>query len=531
MSWFLYRWAAAEWAQARHKFMESLGHRAYRWEGQAVPTPAKNEFASSAAARSSGTPYTPFAGKQRGDIFSPQSSATAGRGAPSTPGTARTLYGGAVSRVDTRPQFSELVANQARVIRRLNQSSHTSGSALPAASLGGEPASTAGSVKPYLQLASTIRVPDGALAGRGGITDGLTKADLQAYRSHLQLLASAVGEANVQRSSTTTDREALLSSHTATRQVPSNFPAVPGEMGVPPAGYFSGLCLDPTDFAPGSASAQFQSIEERRQWLTVGSKSYLEAQYWDVLSHSLDEAVHKEGWAVLASAEGNSRQQRLRSFVAYQQHARQLPTQCARVLASTGAVGGADSRQAGTPSARGALRSPRAARDTHTQPVIPLWAFLFQCLRVGDLGAALTELTASLAQGHVEGGAAALAVLQTLAQLLLPNASRGAFGATGPRHKPAPLPEQEARAAIDAMLQCRAQYERESALDESSQDPYRSLVLNLLGLANKEDLAGNGLPGYSLEDFLWAHLWFVQYVRLFQSTLPSGAFPTPLVAR
>lgn len=532
------RWAAAEWAQARHKFMESLGHRAYRWEGQAVPTPAKadSSFAAGGGVRSSSTPFTPFA--KRGDIFSPQ---TPGFGADrsaavATPGTARSsLYGqSSVGRVDLRPSFSELVTNQARVIRRLNQTSHSSGSVSGAVGLGDEPAPTPGSVKPYLHLAAGIRVPDGSVAGRVAVTDGLSKADLVAYRAHLQLLASAVGEANVQRASTTTEREGLIGGRTATRQVPANFPAAAGDTGVPPPGYFSGLCLDPTDISPTSVSAQFQSTEERRQWLTVGSKSYLEAQYWDVLSHSLDEAVTKEGWAMLASVEGSSRQQRLRSFVAYQQHARQLPVQCARVLASTGS-GPVEMRMAATPSVRGGLRSPRGG--AHGQTTIPLWVFVFQCLRVGDLGAAVTELSACLAQGHIEGGAAAVTVLQTLTQLLQPAAAggRGAFGGAASggaaRHKPAPLPEHEARAAVDAMLQCRAQYERESKEDEATQDPFRAVVFNLLGLANKEDLAGNGLPGYSLEDFLWAHLWFVQYVRLLQSVLPTGAFSTPFIAR
>ena len=84
---------------------------------------------------------------------------------------------------------------------------------------------------------------------------------------------------------------------------------------------------------------------------------------------------------------------------------------------------------------------------------------------------------------------------------------------------------------IDAMLQCRAQYQRETAADENVCDPYRLLVFNLLGLANKEDLAGNALPRFSLEDFLWSHLWFIQAVRVLHPVLGSSAFPTPLAAR
>jgi hypothetical protein len=263
-------------------------------------------------------------------------------------------------------------------------------------------------------------------------------------------------------------------------------------------------------------------MEERRQWLTVGTKSYLEAQYWDVLSCSVDEAVRKEGWQVLPSAEGTSRQQRLRSYVAYLHHSRQLPAQCARgVLASSGVSTGGPS----TPSQRGA-RSMSGA-FTQGQPVIPLWAFLYHCVRVGDLASAVAELNAGIGRGHIEGGAAALTVLQSLLQLAAPPAGR--HGQAGARQK-ATLAEHEARALVDAILQCRQQFEREATADENTLDPYRLLVLNLLGLANKEDLAGNALPGFSLEDFLWSHLWFIQYVRVLQPTL-GNALPTPLNAR
>jgi hypothetical protein len=325
------------------------------------------------------------------------------------------------------------------------------------------------------------------------VTDGLSKADLLAYRAHLQLLASAVGETNVQRASVTSERDALVS-HTATRRVPPSFTAVPGETGVPPAGYFSGLCLDPTDFAPGSASSQFAAAEERRQWLTIGTKNYLEGQYWDVLLHSLDEAVNREGWQMLPSTEGNSRQQKLRSYVGYLHHSRQLPTQCARVLASTGVTGAGAASTPATPS----MRRQHSAGGAG-QPVIPLWVFLYHCLRVGDLATAITELLSCTSKGHVEGGLGALTVLQTLQQLQTPAPATTRHG--GVAAKPS-LQEHEVRALVDAIQMCREQYEREGAADEATLDPYRLLVLNILGLCNKEDLAGNALPGFSLEDFL-----------------------------
>jgi hypothetical protein len=133
-----------------------------------------------------------------------------------------------------------------------------------------------------------------------------------------------------------------------------------------------------------------------------------------------------------------------------------------------------------------------------------------------------------MTRGHFEGGSAALCVLQSILQLQAPPAThasaRGARGSTA-------LPEQEVRALVDAMQQCRAQYERESRSDDSTSDPYRLLVFNLIGLACKEELASNAIPGFSLEDFLWSNLWFIYHVRLLQPSLGSASFATPLSAK
>ena len=520
-TYYLIRWAASEWSQARHKFMESLGHRAYRWEGTTGPTPAK------ANGGPFNTPFTPHREgfSHRHDIFSPSSK----RNVVGSSSTARTPFGSSVASLDTRSPFSELVSNQSRVLRGLNLSSHTSSQTRTAtgALLSGEVPPAPGSVKPFLQLATGVRVPDQG-TGRTIVSDGLNKADMIAYKAHLQLLASAVGESNVQRTSATSEREALIG-YSATRQVPATFISAPGETGVPPAGYFSGLCLDPTDFAHSSASSQFQAMEDRRQWLTVGTKSYLEVQYWDVLSHSLDEAVSREGWQIQSSAEGASRQQRLRSYVAYLHHSRQTPSQCAKVLSSTLAAAG-DGSAPLTPSLRG-MRSTSSTSSVSGQTTTPLWVFIYHCCRVGDITAAVAELSSCLSRGHLEGGAAALTVLQTLQQLFTPVGSSGRHSQSARTPRAGALPEHEVRAMIDAMLQCRAQYQRETAADENVCDPYRLLVFNLLGLANKEDLAGNALPRFSLEDFLWSHLWFIQAVRVLHPVLGSSAFPTPLAAR
>lgn len=491
--------------------MESLGHRAYRWEGQAAPTPNK------------GVNGTPFAARNAvaGTPFSPQGVlASASKYAQS-----RTAYGGAIAALDTRQPLSDLMNAQAQVIRRMNLSSHGNNQAPSSASAllsPGQRESTSSVVKPFAALAGSVHVPEQGM-GRALVSDGLSKAELVAYKAHLQLLASAVGEVNVQRGGAHADK-AALSGGVPVRVAPASFSSTgPSDAGVPPAGYFSTICLDPTDFAHSTASSQLHATEERRQWLTLGVKAFLEGQYWDVLSHALDEAVRRDNWQVLASAEGSSHVQRLRSYVTYLHHSRQLPAPCGRILVT------APTAETFTSPTTPRFRSTSSAA-TSSSAGTPLWVFLYYCLRTGDLASVAAELSACMTRGHCEGGAAALTVVQTMVQLLSPPPATARAGGRSQRANSVSLTEQEVRSLVEAMQQCRAQYEREASSDDNTCDPYRQLVFNLLGLANKDDLAGSSVPGFSLEDFLWSHLWFVQYVRLLQPAVGGTAFSSPLVA-
>lgn len=496
------RWAANEWSEARHKFMESLGHRAYRWEGQAAgATPAKGINANPFTSRNAfpGTPFSP-------------------QGVP--PSTSkymqsRSAYGGVIAALDTRQPLSDLMAAEAQIIRSMNLMSHST-------THHGHREPTDMAVKPFTALASSVHVPDQGM-GRALVSDGLSKAELVAYKAHLQLLASAVGEVNVQRGGSAVER-VVISGGVPVRVAPASFSSNgPGDAGVPPAGYFSTICLDPTDFAHNSASSQLHATEERRQWLTLGVKAFLEGQYWDVLSQALDEAVRRDNWQVLASAEGSSNVQRLRSYVTYLHHSRQLPPQCGRILIITSPAESFASPT--TPRFRSSSSSAPSSSAT------PLWVFIYYCLRTGDLESVSSELSAYMARGHCEGGDAALTVVQTMVQLLSPAPATSRAGGRSQRANSVSLSEQEVRTLLDAMQQCRAQYERESSSDDNTCDPYRQLVFNLLGLANKDDLAGSAVPGFSLEDFLWSHLWFIQCTRLLQPVVGNSAFSSPLVAR
>lgn len=47
-------------------------------------------------------------------------------------------------------------------------------------------------------------------------------------------------------------------------------------------------------------------------------------------------------------------------------------------------------------------------------------------------------------------------------------------------------------------------------------DPYRAMVLNLLGLNNLENICNDNILGnnFTIEDFLWCYLWYIRYIRL-----------------
>ncbi|KAJ1431638.1 hypothetical protein B484DRAFT_478882 [Ochromonadaceae sp. CCMP2298] len=451
------RWHAGEWAEARTKFMESLGHRAYRWEGQ-VAAGAKPAQAP-VLMLTGGTSYA-HAGGPTSALQALQSPAPFGSPAPSL------STGG--------PPMSDLLSKHAAVVRALSLSSHADARA-PASVLLSAAASSARAVPAYTELAA---------AAAGGSSDGLTGAELLAYRSHLQLLACAVGERHVSAGG------ALGGS---TRRMPGSFQSTSGGDGedgaVPPPGYFSCICLDPADC---TSHLQAAAVEERRQWLTRGARSFLEAQWWDVVSQAVDEAVYRDGWAAQSSAEGGSRQQRLRSYVAYQQHHGLLPTSCSQTLCV-----------------------PEQSPGTRRQDLaVPLWVFVFHCLRVGDLPAAAAELRRSLVQGLGEC-APALAVVQALLQLQTAPARSQSQG----QGQTQGLDEAGVRGLAEGLSKCRHAYEREQNKAEEEVDPHRLLVLNLLGLADKEGLAGAAIPGFSLEDFLWGNMWFVELVRTLQPVL------------
>jgi hypothetical protein len=224
-----------EWSDARMHFMESLGHRSHKWEGMGAPAQApfpknnnnnhnhmndQSSFNHSISTIHHATPSkamtlyeTPNGKKRFNTPFSkPDLSGTSSLIIPSIP----------------KPMLSELISKHAVVARSLSAFSHQTRNL----STGFQ------SFSPCISLINSIAIPNNGsvTAGNGSGSDGLSKADLIAYKSLLELFSCAVGENDASRS-------------------------VSGASEL--KGFFSCICFDHSDVNPSV-------MEERRQILTQG---------------------------------------------------------------------------------------------------------------------------------------------------------------------------------------------------------------------------------------------------------------------
>jgi hypothetical protein len=396
-----------------------------------------------------------------------------------------------------RTPLSELMQAQSSIIRRLNLQSHSTNSSTAAAA-----AAAAAVVKPYSLLNDCIKVPNAVTAVNAVVSDGLFKSDLVAYTSHLQLMSFAVGERSV---------AADISSR-------SNTPLA--------AGYFSPISVDSGDV--------FNAVVDgRRSLLTRGSMQFFEQQIQDVWMLTLDDALSAGTWTMLARSEGTNRQQRLKSYVAYLSNMNQLPPGCREFCVVSSSTTQPSASEVGFTSGYGLHGGGKPVGLA-----VSLWAYLYHCVRSGQMDLAQTELELWVSREYDNGQSSVLSVLQLMMLLktkaintaAATAASGGGGGAASvSRQQRAAvsseplLRDNEVRLLHESILQCRSFYERElrSEEDQSMQDPYRCMLFNLFGLADKDGLAGSSIPGFSLEDFMWSNLWFVDNVRLLKPSLTN----------
>lgn len=213
-------------------------------------------------------------------------------------------------------------------------------------------------------------------------------------------------------------------------------------------GFFSAICF--------GEDAIINRAIHKRGLLSAGAMRYLELQMWQQWSAAVDEAVMCGELKVLPSEYGKSKQQRLRAYVNYQQ----------------------------TPQSSMQVPSP--------------WAFVYHCIRVGDISVAVIELQKSLSTNFHQADSSALIVLTALLKLQTEVLSVN--------------DRQELHYAVNA---CFQQYSSEMRVPEDHRDVYKAFVLSLLSIGKVE--AGNScetkLPGFSVEDFMWTELWFIQTSR------------------
>jgi hypothetical protein len=187
MLWINFRWAADEWATAKTKFMESLGHRSYQWEGNGntttktntagdpsvyeghghnnssltvFNTPAVRTFtpsSSSSSAQGSGNKFNVNSLMTRNSsmmLSSTPSRAATSTSYLSTPGS--TTIAEALGRLKSRPAHSDFLNAHTQIVREMQLKAHEK---------------SPRRIAPCAELSSTINVPQ-HLPAKGIVTDG-----------------------------------------------------------------------------------------------------------------------------------------------------------------------------------------------------------------------------------------------------------------------------------------------------------------------------------------------------------------------
>ena len=241
--------------------------------------------------------------------------------------------------------------------------------------------------------------------------------------------------------------------------------SIAGEDGNKPSapGFFSAVCFE-DDLVKGRALQQ-------RGTLTSGAIHFLELQMWQQWSQAVDEAVMCGELKLPPSEQGRSQQQRLRAYVNYQQSLGVIPPSSMQTLST----------------------------ESNKSEPTSLWAFVYHCIRIGQLSAATSELQKVLSASFLQAESSAVIVLSCLTRAIKDNTL-------------SLNDKQELHYAVGA---CYGQFQREMRLPEEKRDVYKAFVLMLLSVGKMQTGASCTvtLPDFSIEDFMWTELWFIQSCR------------------
>jgi hypothetical protein len=215
-------------------------------------------------------------------------------------------------------------------------------------------------------------------------------------------------------------------------------------------GFFSAICFE--------EDATVNRAIHKRELLSAGAMRYLEWQMWQQWSTSVDEAVMCGDLKIPPSEYSKSKQQRLRAYVNYQQES---------------------------------LCSDSSYRTS-------LWAYVYHCIRIGDISVAVIEIQKSLNTNFRQAESSALVVLNALCKLQSENLSFN--------------DKQELHYAVNS---CYQHFLSEMKLSEDQRDVYKAFVLSLLSIGKVKtgDSCAIAVPDFQVEDFMWAELWFIQTSR------------------
>ena len=246
-----------------------------------------------------------------------------------------------------------------------------------------------------------------------------------------------------------------------------------------PHKFFSTVCFAQSDVAAGALS-------QKKRYLTYHAMKHLQDQIWVDWSTAADGFISQGQLQLPPSGLGGSKNQRLRAYVGH--------------LWFNGDI---------TPTRNLAL-SPFDPSGRET----PVFAYVYHCLRIGELGGAITEIESCL-QGGLRNIEKDILTCLIGYQNITKNL-------TDTYTVSAPFPPNDSDQLLKAMAVCGNLYEDEKRKNERDLDPYRESVLNLLSLRNQNGSSEVSIPGLTLEDFLWTNLWFIQWGGLIQKCVASS---------
>lgn len=239
----------------------------------------------------------------------------------------------------------------------------------------------------------------------------------------------------------------------------------------------------------------WQIAEECRHRLTTGSKAYLETQFESYLNGKVDNALSKGLLSVPTGVGGNMRWRKIRLFVSLMNYKEKFPQVCMHQYHEQSAVVTESGREGG-----------------QGRNAVPLWPYIYFCVRVGALEMALKVLQGATVGKNDDGwlggetftDQAVVDVIRLLIQYLAAVNQAEQSYATMADTVPAQFRSKDCEAFVTAVKECQIKY-REALLIQQPHDPFWLQIMNMFAL---NDVGTLHMQDSTLEDYLWHNNWF-----------------------